>query len=176
MPPSSSSASCAASRRRKAAGWAAARLRRFAGQPLDLVDLRRHQRRQLGAFGGARLDQRVEGQRPGFPGWRHRARRAPTRSSAPPSSCHDHALERQQAIDPRRRQAGFGRHFARDAHGAGQRGGIDRQAARGCPAARRSAKSGRRRAGSVRPPACAPAAPARQSPAACAGAGPGCGH
>ena len=38
---------------------------------------------------------------------------------------HDHALEREQSVDARRRQAGFGRDFLRDAHGGGQRHRID---------------------------------------------------
>ena len=41
---------------------------------------------------------------------------------------HDHALQGQQSIHPRRRQAGLGGDFARDLDRAGQRNRIHRQA------------------------------------------------
>ena len=44
---------------------------------------------------------------------------------------HDHPLERQQPIHPRRRQAGLGCDFARNLDRAGQRRSIHHEAARG---------------------------------------------
>ena len=118
----------------------------------------------------ARLGAARRTRRRGFRGWPHRARRAAAASSADRFVLHDHALERQNPVDARGRQAGFGcdlpwrcarRRRARRHRCAGR--------ARS-PAARASASPGYCRAGNARRPACARPARCCRSPAACAGA------